>query len=117
MQNVINKIKQEFFCIEVNQYHKDIQNILDRFGAGKFHELNKVLVAKYRDDYIVFILLNTSLGKYLIIDIPSKFSDTEKIFEKVIYQLGLNNLLPAHPVQNSTFLSHSNFSKFGIFKI
>lgn len=114
MEKTIEKIKQKFITIETIHYNKDIQNILDRFGAGKFLKINKIFVTKFRNDYIVFVILNTTLGNYLIVDIPSQFSDSHKIFEKIIYQLGLNNPLQPHPVQKGILLSHSNFSKFGI---
>jgi len=117
MEKIINKLKQKFIVIETSRYSKDIQNILDRFGAGKFIYIYKIFVTRFRNDYIVFVILNTTLGNHLIVDIPSKFSDSQKIFEKIIYQLGLNNPLQVHPVQSSTFLSHSNYSKFGIIKI
>ena len=117
MDKVISKIKTNFNWIEVANYHKNIQKILDHFGVGRFNKINRIFVTQNKNDYIVFILLNTSLGNYLVIDIPSKFTDTKKIFDKIISQLGLKNSLPAHSIQDETYLAHLGSSDFGIVKI
>ena len=117
MDKVISKIKLNFNWIEVANYHKNIQKILDHFGVGRFKKINRIFVTQNKNDYIVFILLNTSLGNYLVIDIPSKFTDSKKIFDKIISQLGLKNSLPAHSIQDEIYLAHLGSSDFGIVKI
>jgi len=87
----IDTLIKKFDYVPLDYYRMDIQHILDHFGAGKHQQTLRKYCIKLEDVYIPILVVATSKGTYVVIDIPATQANASEIFDKIDTKLKLKN--------------------------
>lgn len=112
-----NKKLQKLDYVKLDNYRKDIQQILDHFGVGKLSEVCSLYCIKIVSDVIPLGVVKTTQGVYLFIEMPTLMRYNYALLKTIDKALGLKEHIFAYSTKNDTQTAHIGNSHFAVRKI
>ena len=100
--------------IKIEKYSKDIQVVLDHFGAGKMKGTEYIYCVSVAKNYVPVGVVNTSKGTFLFIELSTSAKDRDNILEFIDIKLDLQNPSFAHAFKEGVRFAHVGGSYFAL---
>jgi hypothetical protein len=116
-ENLIKKIESSFEYILLDSYNKDIQHVLDHFGVGKLLDTFSVYCLKIDKNFIPLVIITTSQGDFVFIEIPVTVPDARKILDTITERLELQTPVFTQTNNERVNFAHIEKSYFALRKL
>ncbi len=91
---------------KIEKYGKDIQVVLDHFGAGKLKGTEYIYCISVAKNYVPIGVVNTSKGTFFFIELSTSAKDRDNILEFIDSKLDLQNPSFAHAFKKGVRFAH-----------